>query len=175
MARAADGTIVIDLYTRQPSQFAAQALRDPARLVVDVLPATGDGSTPPASLELRASPTSFVAWPEPINAENPTEVAMPLTVRGYSRWFESSGDVGIQHPDGTASTATVTGQQVVNPGTGSTWGLTATDYLEAWGTFEFTIDRVEPGQYRLLVGEYSPTGDGSFVGVTIPFRVPAPA
>ena len=175
VARAADGTVVIDLYARQSSLFAAQALRGPARVVVDVLPATGDGSTPAASLELHASSTTLVAWPGPIDAQNPTEVAMPLTVRGYSRWFESSGDVGIQHPDGTPSTATVTGPQVVNPGTGSTWGLTATDYIEVWGTFEFTIDTVEPGEYRLLVGEYSPTGDGSFAGVTIPFRVPAPA
>ena len=175
VARAADGTIVIDVYAPQPSLFAARTLRDPARLLVDVIPAASDGSTPPASLKLRASPTSFVAWPGPLDAESPTEVVMPLTVRGYSRWFESTGDVEIQHANGTPSTATVTGPQVFNPGAGSRWTLTATGWLEAWGTFEFTIDKVEPGEYRLLIGEYSPTGDGHFTGVTIPFRIPPPA
>ena len=174
VARAADGTIVIDVYAPQPSLFAAQALGDPARLLVDVIPAPGDGSTPPAPVELLASPTSFVAWPRSVDSESPTEVVMPLTVQGYSRWFESTGSAEIQHTDGTASTATVTGPHVSNPGADTRWTLTATNWLEAWGTFEFTIDNIEPGEYRLLIGEYAPTGDGAFTGVTIPLRIPPP-
>ena len=176
VARSTDGAVVIDVYAPQPSLFAAQKLRDPARLLVDVIPATnnGNGSPLPTNPQLHASSSSFVAWPGELDERNPTKVALPLTVRGYSRWFESAGIVEIQHADGTAATATVTGPQTFNPGTGSSWGLTATGWLEAWGTFEFTIDNIEPGEYRLLVGEYPPIDDSSFVGVTIPFAVLAP-
>ena len=176
VARSTDGAVVIDVYAPQPSLFAAQKLRDPARLLVDVIPATnnGNGSPLPTNPQLHASSSSFVAWPGELDERNPTKVALPLTVRGYSRWFESAGIVEIQHADGTAATATVTGPQTFNPGTGSSWGLMATDWLEAWGTFEFTIDNIEPGEYRLLVDEYPPIDDSSFVGVTIPFVVLAP-
>ena len=176
VARSTDGAVVIDVYAPQPSLFAAQKLRDPARLLIDVIPATnnGDGSPFPATPQLHASSSSFVAWPGELDEQNPTKVALPLTVRGYSRWFESAGIVEILHADGTAATATVTGPQTFNPGTGSSWGLTASGWLEAWGTFEFTIDNLEPGEYRLLVGEYPPIDDSSFVGVTIPFVVLAP-
>ena len=176
VARSTDGAVVIDVYAPQLSLFAAQKLRDPARLLVDVIPAAdnGNGSPFPATSQLHASSSSFVAWPGELDERNPTKVALPLTVRGYSRWFESAGIVEIQHADGTAATATVTGPQAFNPGTGSRWGLTATDWLGAWGTFEFTIDNLEPGEYRLLVGEYPPIDDSSFVGVTIPFVVLAP-
>ena len=176
VARSTDGAVVIDVYAPQPSLFAAQKLRDPARLLVDVIPATNNGNGSPLATnpQLHASSSSFVAWPGELDERNPTKVSLPLTVRGYSRWFESAGIVEIQHADGTAATATVTGPQTFNPGTGSRWGLTATDWLEAWGTFEFTIDNLEPGEYRLLVGEYPPIDDSSFVGVTIPFAVLAP-
>ena len=176
VARSTDGTVIIDVYAPRPSLFAARALRDPARLLVDAIPAAGNGngSPPPATPQLHASQSSFVAWPGGLDAQSPTEVALPLTVRGYSRWFEAAGSVEIQHADRTPSTATVTGPQVFNPGTGSKWGLTATDWLEAWGTFEFTIDNLEPGEYRLLVGEYPPIDDSYFVGVTIPLGVLAP-
>ena len=115
-----------------------------------------------------------MVWPGELDERNPTNVELPLTVRGYSRWFESAGIVEIQHADGTAATATVTGPQVFNPGTGSRWGLTATGWLEAWGTFEFTIDDLEPSGYRLRVGEYPPIDDSDFVGVTIPVVVSEP-
>lgn len=176
VARSTDGAVVIDVYAPQPSRFAAKKLSDPARLLVDVIPATddGNGSPFPATPRLHASSSSFVAWPGELDERNPTEVELPLTVRGYSRWFESAGIVEIQHADGTAATATVTGPQAFNPGTDSRWGLTATDWLEAWGTFEFTVDNLEPGEYRLLVGEYPPIDDSDFVGVTIPFVVSEP-
>lgn len=160
----------------RPSLFVAQKLSDPARLLVDAIPAPGTGSesSVPPPLQLHASPSSFVVWPGELDEQNPTKVALPLTVRGYSRWFESAGIVEVQHADGTAATATVSGPQVFNPGAGSSWGLTATGWLEAWGTFEFTIDDLEPGEYRLRVGEYPPIDDSDFVGVTIPLEVPEP-
>lgn len=175
-ARTTDGTVVTDVYAPQPSLFAAKRLSDPARLLVDVIPAANDdnGTPLPPSPELHASSSSFVVWPGKLDEQNPQEITLPLTVSGYSRWFESAGIVEIQHADGTAATATATGSQVFNPGTGSSWGLTATDWLEAWGTFEFTIDNLEPGEYRLLVGEYPPIDDSDFVGVTIPFVVLGP-
>ncbi len=173
-ARPVDGAVVIDVYAPEPSLFAAQKLSDPARLLVDVIPAADDGNGSPPTPQLHASSSSFVVWPDQLDERNPTKVELPLAVRGYSRWFESAGIVEIQHADGTAATATVTGPQTFNPGTGSSWGLTATDWLEAWGTFEFTIDDLEPGEYRLLVGAYPPIDDSTFVGVTIPFVVSEP-
>ncbi len=171
--RTTDRTVVIDVYAPQPSLFAARVLSDPARLLVDVIPAA-DGDTesaPPPVLQLHGGLSTFVVWPGPIDAERPTEVAMPLIVRGYSRWFEASGVVEFQHADGSPATARVTGPQVFNPGPGSGWGMTATDWLEVWGAFEFTIQDVGPGDYRLLVGEYPPIDDSSFMGIAIPIRI----
>ena len=195
VARGTDRTLFIDVYAPGPSLFAAHVLRDPARLLVDVIPA-GDGHGPPPAdtlqlhagpgslpeseteptdaVRLRASPASMVVWPGPLETQNPREVSLPLVVRGYSRWFEAGGVVELENADGTAAFATVTGSQVFNPGTDSSWGLTATDWLESWGTFEFTIDNIEPGEYQLLVGEYPPIDDNDFIGVTIPIRVLAP-
>lgn len=176
VARSTDGAVVIDVYAPQPSLFAAQRLSDPARLLVDAIPAPGTGSdsSAPPTLQLHASSTSFVVWPGDLDQRNPAKVALPLTVRGYSRWFESAGIVEIHHSDGTAATATVTGPQIFNPGVGNSWGLTATGWLESWGTFEFTLDNLEPGEYRMRVGEYPPVDDSEFVGVTIPFFVSEP-
>ena len=90
-----------------------QRLSNPARLLVDVIPAPGTGDAPsaPPTLQLHASSSSFVVWPGELDLRNPAKVALPLTVRGYSRWFESAGIVEIHHPDGTAATAAVTGPQ----------------------------------------------------------------
>ena len=176
VARAAGGAVVIDVYAPQLSRFAARALRNPARLLVDAIPAAdgASGSQSPAALQLHSGGASFVAWPGRLDAESPTEVTLPLTVRGYCRWFEAAGDVEVKHADGTPATATVTGPRVFNPGANSQWHLTASDWSEVWGTFEFTMDDLEPGEYRLSVGEYPPTGESDFVGVTIPLRVPPP-
>ena len=175
VARAQDRTVSIDVYASGPALFAAHVLSDPARLLVDVIPTSDDdGPSPAETLQLQASSSSLVVWPGQLDAENPSEVELPLVVRGYSRWFEAGGVVELENADGTAAFATVTGSQVFNPGTGNSWALTATDWLETWGTFEFTIDNVEPGKYRLLVGEYPPIDDSDFIGVTIPIRVLAP-
>ena len=174
VARAGGCLVVIDVHAPQVSRFAARALRNPARLLVDAIPAAHRASESqlPAALQLHSSAAVFVVWPGRLDAESPTEVTLPLTVRGHSRWFEAAGDVEIEHADGTPAIATVTGPRVFNPGANSQWHLTATDWSEVWGTFEFTMDDLEPGEYRLRVGEYPPTGESDFVGVTIPLRVP---
>lgn len=172
VARGTDRTVFIDVYAPGPSLFAAHMLRDPARLLVDVIPVADDGDGSASQTpQLHTSMSTLVVWPGRPDAQNPSEVELPLVVRGYSRWFEAGGVVELQNADGTAAAATVTGSQVFNPGTGNSWALTATDWLETWGTFEFTIDNIEPGDYRLLVGEYPPIDDSDFIGVTIPIRV----
>ena len=177
VARAADGTVVIDVYAPQPSQFAAHVLPNPARVLLDVIPGGSDnGDSPPhAGLQLHANLGNLaaVAWPGPPDAENPLAVALPLTVRGYARCFESVCNIRIERADGSPATATVSGPQVFRPGRGSNWAVTATDWSGVWGTFEFVLDNVEPGEYRLNVGEQvDPEFAGvSFRGVTIPFLV----
>ena len=183
VARAADGRVVIDVYAPQPSLFAAHVLSQPARVLVDAIPAESDGggSLSPAGQQLydNLSDLVAVAWPGALNAENPFAVALPLTVRGYSRWFESVGNIELQHADGTPATATVSGPQVFRPGRSSNWAVTANDYSVIWGTFEFVLDDIEPGEYRLKVGEYdmseeTASGEMEFLGVTIPFVVLEP-
>ena len=183
VARAADGMVVIDVYAPQPSQFAAHVLSNPARVLVDAIPVESDGggSLSPAGQQLydNLSDLVAVAWPGALNAENPFAVALPLTVRGYSRWFESVGNIELQHADGTPATATVSGPQVFRPGRSSNWAVTANDYSVVWGTFEFILDDIEPGEYRLLVGEpdmseETASGEMELLGVTIPFVVLEP-
>lgn len=84
------------------------------------------------------------------------------------------GDSGDSAHDGGPNLGALNRSALVAADTGSKWGLTATDWLESWGTFEFTIDNLAPGEYRLLVGEYPPIDDSDFVGVTIPFVVSVP-
>ena len=125
VARAADGTVVIDVYAPQPSQFAAHVLPNPARVLLDVIPGGSDnGDSPPhAGLQLHANlgDLAAVAWPGPPDAENPLAVALPLTVRGYARCFESVCNIRIERADGSPATATVSGPQVFRPGRGSNW------------------------------------------------------
>ena len=175
-----DGGIVVDVHAPQPSVFAARVLSSPARLIVDVIPAVPDSDTsaPPAE-PIRLLTGRFVAVPfaAPFDDDGVAGVTLPLTIRGYSRWFESAGDIILEHADGGPATATVTGSQVVNPGPGNRWGVTATGWLEAWGVFEFTVEDIEPsvtGEYRLFVGEclyQEGSGDCRLEGVTIPIRV----
>ncbi len=180
VARTVDGEIAIDVYAPAPSEFAVRALSDPARLLIDVIPAedVSDAATT-AVPKLFAASNTIVPFPAP-NDGSPAEVTLPLTVRGYSRWFEATGNVQLHFADGSPALGSVTGDGVVNPGINTDWGISATDYISAWGVFEFRIEAVAAppedttNEYRLLISGYRANDtneDAEFEGVTIPFRL----
>jgi len=186
-ARTAEGEIAVDVYAPAPSEFAVRALSDPARLLIDVIPTedipsediptedVSDAATA-AALKLFAGRNTIVPLDAPSDVST-VEVKLPWTVRGYSRWFEATGNVQLHFADGSPALGSVTGGLVVNPGTNTDWGVSATDYISAWGVFEFRIEAVAPppegatNEYHLLISGYQADEDAEFEGVTIPFRL----
>jgi hypothetical protein len=81
----------------------------------------------------------------------PGETSYPLTVSGYARTFEATVVARIL-VDGTARAEAT---------------ATATDWIDAWGSFSITIPDGPAGAVGLFVGGDSPR-DGAPEGVTIP-------
>ena len=78
----------------------------------------------------------------------------PLRITGYARTFEAN----------VISEVRQGGQRAAQ-----TFGL-ASDYIEAWGTYELTITTGPAGAADLFVGEYS-AADGSERGVHLPLTM----
>ncbi len=168
-ARTVDGEIAIDVYAPAPSEFAVRALSDPARLLIDVIPAEDVSDAATAAVpKLFAASNTIVPFPAP-NDGSTAEVTLPRTVRGYSRWYEGDGDAELLLADGSPALGSAKGD-LLNPGinTGSRWAVRANDWTVAWGTFEFTIEAITPlsedtiKEYRLLVSEYGAIDDEDF-------------
>ena len=149
VARSLEGTLVADIHSGAPGEYFARFLSNPARIVVDILPA--------AVASVVISPPTVgdaVILPEGL----PPTVSMPLTISGYSRWFEAGGFAVVRRQADQPGTgeiigAIVTGDAVVNPGTGTEWGITATDWLDAWGTFSFELSGLGNGAFEVFIGE----------------------
>ena len=118
VARSLEGDFVVDARTGGPAEFFAQFLANPARIVIDILPAN-------VAAVVLAPP---VVGDGVVMAEAlPPAVGLPVTINGYSRWFEAGGTVVVRRLDkepgvGEVVSARVTGDFVVNPGTGTEWG-----------------------------------------------------
>ena len=149
VARSLEGDFVVDARTGGPAEFFAQFLANPARIVIDILPAN-------VAAVVLAPP---VVGDGVVMAEAlPPAVGLPVTINGYSRWFEAGGTVVVRRLDkepgvGEVVSARVTGDFVVNPGTGTEWGVSATDWLDAWGMFTFELDGLGAGDYEIFIGE----------------------
>ncbi len=83
---------------------------------------------------------------------------LPITITGYSRWFEAGGLVVVRRLDkepgvGEVVGAILRGPMVLGEGAGTEWGLTATGWLDAWGLFSFELDGLAAGDYEVFIGE----------------------
>lgn len=170
VARSFGGVLVVDAHTGAPGEYFARFLVDPARIVIDILPAN----------------VAAVVVAPPLIGEGvvlaealPPSVHLPLTISGYSRWFEAGGIVIVRRLDkepgvGEVVSARVTGEFVVNPGTGTTWGVYATDWLDAWGRFSFELDNLGSGEYEVFIGECQIVDDPDtceYFGAYLPMTV----
>lgn len=149
VTRTLEGAMAVDIHAGAPGEYFAQFLADPARIVIDILPAgvaAVVGSDPVID--------DAVVLPQGV----PPTVGVPWTISGYSRWFEAGGLVvvrrqGNEPGSGEIIGAVVRGEAVVNPGSGTEWGITATDWLDAWGLFSFELSGLGAGSYELFIGE----------------------
>lgn len=164
------GMLRIDVLAGAPSEFFARFIDAPARIVLDVLPA----NVAAASISAPIVGESVVIAVPP-----PPEVRLPLTISGYSRWFEATGTVVVRRgadsvAGGETVAAVLRGEAVVGDAGGTSWGLSATDWIDAWGIFSFELDGLAAGRYEVFVGECRAV-EGSAtcdeVGVHIPIMV----
>ena len=170
VARTTEGVLVTDIHAGAPGEYFARFLSDPARVVVDILPANAAAAI--------VAP-SIVGEAVILAEEPPPLVDLPFTVTGYSRWFEATGVVEIRrlHKEpgfGEVVGAVVRGDLVIEPGAGTLWGIMATDWLDAWGTFTFELDGLGAGSYELFIGECRTLEGGDScedVGVYLPVIV----
>ena len=145
VVRAPDRSLFVDVFIPAAYQFRVQELRDPLRLVIDVVP----GGTETYILPATTKDTVLIA-PRP-----GATVQGTLTVSGYSRHFEANNVIILQDSEGNELARAI---------------ATATDYIETWGHFssQLTVP-ARTGTGTLLVGDFD-AQDGSFKGVTIPVQ-----
>ncbi len=145
VVRAPDRSLFVDVFIPAAYQFRVQELRDPLRLVIDVVP----GGTETYILPATAKDTVLIA-PRP-----GATVQGTLTVSGYSRHFEANNVIILQDSEGNELARAI---------------ATSTDYIETWGHFssQLTVP-ARTGTGTLLVGDFD-AQDGSFKGVTIPVQ-----
>ena len=138
------GGFFVDVFATGPFRYRVLELESPGRLALDYAPAGGSLARP---LPVRGE-RNVVMEPRPRQA-----VAGTLTVSGYSRNFEALTTVLLRGPDGSVLARE---------------SVTASDWSEAWGYFEATLE-VPPfaGEATLAVGAESPR-DGTFRGVEVP-------
>ncbi len=167
--RTPDDEVVVELFAPRSSTFALTALADPARVLIDVARA--------ASAESQAAGEPRFGEPrfgEPVPAAianasvtlivDPTDGAtltadgtivvdeLPATLRGYARWFEANGSAQLATADLEAVTGRVTGPSVWTEPVGDSWGLTVNDYVDAPGSFTFTLEEAPVQASWLFVG-----------------------
>ena len=155
-------------------RIEATFLSDPARVVIDLgIESAAPGADeaprfgPAGSIESNGSPIVVV-----------TQLLGPggvLAIEGIGRPFEAGIDVRLRTaapvPGGGAPVvATFTGGVGGTRTTSEGYGVTATDWIDAWGEFAFGIEPLPVGDYELFVGELSPA-DGSEQGAYITFSI----
>jgi hypothetical protein len=128
VVRDIEGELFLDLHIRTAVEVRAMTPGAPARVVVDLRPASGDDSESAVM-----GPLAVVITP------NQPEATYPLDVSGYARTPEAAVVIRLS----------VEGEQVV------TLGATAADWLETWGAFSATIQDGPLGNGELLVGDGS--------------------
>lgn len=130
-----DGTIFVDIHLREPAFVRAFTSSRPATVAVDIA-AGGQPYTDPAD---RTGDLVIVP-------PDPTTLAYPLTVSGYTLAAEESIEGVLASPDGTQVAAEA--------------AVGANDFT--WGAFSMVFPDGPPGDVTLVVG------DGPELGLTLP-------
>ena len=143
VVRRDNGELAVDVHLGddKPVRVRGFDVGEPSRVVLDIAP-FDDGIR-------RIAPPSIddvVVLFSPLGG--PDEY--PLTISGYARTFEANVVAELSQ-DAAVLESTFT---------------TASDWLEAWGEFELTIDSGPSGEVTLFVGEFS-ARDGSPMGVEL--------
>lgn len=142
VVRQSDGRLVVDLHLDAPTGVLARAFAvgSPARIVVDLMPAT---DAPPVRPPDAGEDIVLLAPP-------PGPAEYPLRVSGYARMVEAEVLVvlGPETPGNVEQTAT------------------AADSSEAWGAFSVTIGSGPTGTVEVFVSGGS-TATGAPVGLSV--------
>lgn len=143
VVRTRDGDLAVDIHlgTDEAVMVRSMEVDTPTRVVVDLAPSDegmGRITTPHSA--------GGVVVLSPLGG--PAE--FPLLVEGYARTFEANV-VAEMRQGGEVVASTFT---------------TATDWTEAWGEFELTIESGPSGESSLFIGEFE-ARDGSPAGVVL--------
>lgn len=143
VVRALDGSIFVDLHLKEKANARISLSNSPARLTIELHPASGEiGPAPSVS-----SRTVLITPAVGATVEEEVEVT------GYARTAEANVLVVAARAE----------EVLVEEST------TAADWVETWGEFATTVT-LPPGTIDLFVGEASPA-DGSLQGVTLRLTV----
>ncbi len=141
VVRHLDQLLYVDLHLAGEAEAAVFVLGDPGRVVVDLRPGGGPVPAPAAT-------NDFTVLLTPRDGDS---TSYPFTVRGYARHFEANVVVRFERA----------GEPV-----GDEFITSATDWVDAWGEFELTLDEGPVGRVHLHAGEYS-AADGTWDGASV--------
>ncbi|MEX2133621.1 MAG: Gmad2 immunoglobulin-like domain-containing protein [Acidimicrobiia bacterium] len=143
VVRALDGSIFVDLHLNEKANARVSLSNSPARLTIELHPASGEiGPAPSVS-------SRIVLLTPAVGAT----VGEEVEITGYARTAEANVLVVAARAEDV----------LVEEST------TAADWVETWGEFATTVT-LPPGTIDLFVGEESPA-DGSLQGVTLRLTV----
>ncbi|MEX1092249.1 MAG: Gmad2 immunoglobulin-like domain-containing protein [Acidimicrobiia bacterium] len=143
VVRALDGSIFVDLHLNEKANARVSLSNSPARLTIELHPASGEiGPAPSVS-------SRIVLLTPAVGAT----VGEEVEITGYARTAEANVPVVAARAEDV----------LVEEST------TAADWVETWGEFATTVT-LPPGTIDLFVGEESPA-DGSLQGVTLRLTV----
>ncbi|MEX0797267.1 MAG: Gmad2 immunoglobulin-like domain-containing protein [Acidimicrobiia bacterium] len=143
VVRALDGSIFVDLHLNEKANARVSLSNSPARLTIELHPASGEiGPAPSVS-------SRIVLLTPAVGAT----VGREVEITGYARTAEANVLVVAARAEDV----------LVEEST------TAADWVETWGEFATTVT-LPPGTIDLFVGEESPA-DGSLQGVTLRLTV----
>lgn len=143
VVRALDGSLFIDLHLKEKANARIVLSNSPARLTIELHPASGEIGPAPSVSSRMVLITPAVG----------ATVGEEVEITGYARTAEANVLIVAARAE----------EVLVEEST------TAADWVETWGEFGTTVT-LPPGTIDLFVGEESPA-DGSLQGVTLRLTV----
>ncbi len=143
VVRALDGSIFVDLHLKEKANARISLSNTPARLTIELHPASGEIGPAPSVSARTVLLTPAVG----------STVGEEVVITGYARTAEANVLIVAARAE----------EVLVEEST------TAADWVETWGEFATTVT-LPPGTIDLFVGEESPA-DGSLQGVTFRLTV----